>query len=244
MNDPRLEELRALTREGFERLCVEFPDQLAQAGTLFLGKHYARKPRGILMLGMNPGASTWHELDLKRQPYNFLLEGPADIRVRYWNNARKLFGASDELRNEMEEATFSFSCPFRTLRWNGIPRPLTQSLIRNSKPVLAKVLADCDPRLVILAGSAGIDLFGYVSSPRLTWGAEIAAGGDTKGTYRWRALQATFDGRAFVVAQIPHLSRAGSRKRLEECAQWLGEIVRRGSRDLDPSPSDEGRAAT
>ena len=221
-----LKRVQDLARDGFERLCVEFPDQRLLAGTLFLGKSYAAKPHGILMLGLNPGASKWQQLDVKLHPHDFLLEGDPSVKVRYWTNARKLFNGTTELRAAMDAATFSFCCPFRTDRWNGIPKSRTQALIRNSKPVLAQIMTDCRPALVILAGVEGVNLFGYTTSPILKWEAEISRGGDEKGAYQWRAANASFDGSSFVVAQIPHLSRAGSAVKLQQCSEWLTVIAR------------------
>lgn len=224
--DSVLNRVQDLVSEGFESLCAEFPDQRQLAGTLFLGKYYAKKPGGILMLGLNPGASPWPKIDVKLHPHNFLLEGEPELKVRYWTNARKLFNGTTELRAAMDSATFSFCCPYRTARWNGLPKTRIQALIRNSKPVLAQMMTDCRPSLVILAGVEGAKLFSYTTSPRLEWGAEIGRGGDAKGTYQWRAVSASFDGASFVVAQIPHLSRAGAPAKLKSCAEWLTSIER------------------
>ena len=87
-------------------------------------------------------------------------------------------------------------------------------------------MTDCRPALVILAGVEGVKLFGYTTDPRLKWEAEISRGGDEKGAYQWRAANATFDGSPFVVAQIPHLSRAGAVAKLQQCAEWLTVIAR------------------
>ena len=49
--------------------------------------------------------------------------------------------------------------------------------------------------------------------------------GGTGGVDQWAAYATTCDGRSVTVAQVPHLSRATSRPRLEECGRWLGETV-------------------
>ena len=96
---------------------------------------------------------------------------------------------------------------------------------RLNAPVLARMLDDCAPRLVIVAGIAGLNVFRYAAPANLQTGAELSRGGDARGTYPWRALEATLGGRPFVLAQIPHLSRAGSKHRLKECSEWLMTLV-------------------
>jgi hypothetical protein len=223
---PSPDALQELTQAGFDRLWQEFPDQKPLVGTLFLGKHYAQPDPGILMLGINPGASNDPKLDLKLHEHNYLLEGPANIRIRYWTNARRLFGATDELRAHMESATYSFCCPFRTIKWNGLELARIRSLIRNSKPVMARMLADCKPKVIIVAGTAGLQVLGYTAAPLLDLGEPFDRGGDAKGKYRWQALSASHSGRPLTVVQIPHLSRASSKVRLAECGQWLSATVR------------------
>jgi hypothetical protein len=224
--EAQLTALQAHAKAGFEQLCAEFPEQEKLGGLVFLGRHYAERPPGILMLGINPGASEYKRLSADLQKHNWLLEGDAGHRVRYWTNARFLFGTDPELRHAMEHATFSFCCPYRTLKSNGLPTALIRALIRNSKPVLKQMLTDCAPRIVIVAGVEGMRLFGYTADIEVDQLPVLSSGGDTSGTYQWRAVQAEFDGAPFVLVQIPHLSRAGSRRRLDECRTWLTDVIR------------------
>jgi hypothetical protein len=222
---PSPDRVGELTREGFERLCEEFPDQKPLGCTLFLGQYYARADPGILMLGINPGGRAYRELDLKLHKQNWLLEGPDDLKVRYWTNARRLFGATHELRAAMELATYSFCSPYRTIKWKGLERDRVRSLIRNSKPVMRRMLADCKPKVIIVAGAAGFQVLGYTAGADLELGESFDRGGDESGTYRWKAFNAAHAGNQVVVVQIPHLSRASSKVRLKECGEWLSSIV-------------------
>lgn len=224
-----IDAIKQLVVEGYNRLCDEYPDQRSLGCIPFLGKHYAAPEPGILMLGINPGGRGYRELDLELHDSNWLLEGPPDLKIRYWSNARRLFGTSAELRSAMETATFSFCCPYRTARWNGLERGRLHSLIRNSQPVMTRMLADCRPKLIIVAGAAGLQALGYIASPALELGEVVDHGGDGKGTYTWKALRARHEGRELVVAQIPHLSRANSHARLAECGAWLTDLVTQAS---------------
>jgi hypothetical protein len=218
--------LQQLVVEGYEKLCDEFPDQRSTGCIPFLGKHYADPGSGILMLGINPGGKKgYREIDLELPRWNWLLDGPAEPKVRYWTNARRLFSATPALRDAMERATFSFCCPYRTTRWNGLERGRRESLIGNSKPVMIRMLADCQPRLIIVAGAAGLQALADVGSPVIVIGDVIQHGGDAKGAYKWKSLKAHHEGRELLVAQIPHLSRANSHARLKECGQWLTGLV-------------------
>jgi hypothetical protein len=224
-SSPSIDAIKQLVVDGYHRLCDEYPDQRPLGCIPFLGKHYAASEPGILMLGINPGGRGHREVDLELHDWNWLLEGPPELKIRYWNNARRLFSTTVDLRSAMETATFSFCCPYRTARWNGLERGRRQSLIRNSKPVMARMLADCQPRLIIVAGIAGLQGLGDIASPVLELGAVIDHGGDGKGTYTWKALRAHHEGRQLTVAQIPHLSRANSHARLAECGTWLTTLV-------------------
>lgn len=220
-----LQDVRRIADAEFIQLCKEHRDQFDAGGTLLLGKHYANEKRGILMLGLNPGANKGSQnFYVGTYPSNLLLPGGSNERFSYWRNARSLFGATP-LRDAMENATFSFCCPFRTSTWSNLPRQKRDALIRHSRPILTQVLQDCAPRLVIVAGVAGLDALRTIAAPKLTIGGVISDGGDPSATYQWRVYSATFDDSEVVVAQIPHLSRANSHARLESCGKWLGDLV-------------------
>lgn len=221
-----LQDVRRVANAELDRLREEHPEQFEKGGTLLLGKHYAHEKRGILMLGLNPGASKGpQEFYVDRYTSNLLLPGGPNERFSYWRNARTLFAATTPLLTAMETATFSFCCPFRTSTWSNLPRQKRDALIQHSRPILTQVLQDCVPRLVIVAGVAGLDALRTIAAPRLTIGSMVSDGGDPSATYQWRAYRATFDESEVVVAQIPHLSRANSRAKLQSCGSWLSDLV-------------------
>ena len=221
-----LQDVRRIADAEFAQLCKEHRDQFEAGGTLLLGKHYANEKRGILMLGLNPGANKGpQKLYVGTYSSNLLLPGGPNERFSYWRNARTLFAATAPLLSAMESATFSFCCPFRTSTWSNLPRQKRDALIRYSRPILTQVLQDCAPRLVIVAGVAGLDALRTIAAPRLTISGVISDGGDRSATYQWRAYSATFDDSEVVVAQVPHLSRANSHARLESCGKWLADLI-------------------
>lgn len=225
MTDP-LDTIRIVASEENGRLCQEYPEQATYGGTLLLGKHYAYEQRGILMLGLNPGVNrNDSRFSVQKCPENFLLPGSPDHGFSYWRNAKALFGATPALAVAMQTATFSFCCPFRTPAWNAMPGSKRDALIRHSKPILTRVLRDCAPRLVIVAGLAGLEALRSIAAPALDIGKLVSDGGDPAGTYQWRAYQGTFQGEGTAVAQIPHLSRANARVRLANCGRWLSDLV-------------------
>lgn len=219
-------ELNALAQRQYEQLRAACPEHPDLGGLLFLGKCYAEPTPGVLMLGVNPGMGDKKDLYCGLWSANPLLEDWQSKRVRYWTNARVLFGATAELRQAMERATYSFCCPFRTASWNGLPRAHRASLAEYSRPILLRIISDCSPRLVICAGLAGIRALAAIAAPELRLGGVLARGGDDRGAYRWAAFDAEFEAKRLTVVQIPHLSRASSRRRLRECGEWLDGVVR------------------
>jgi hypothetical protein len=223
--DVRLSRLEVIARREYTALIDGQPENW-QGGTLFLGKHYAAMPRGILMLGINPGTNGVKQ-DFHTGLYdeNPLLPGASPTTLRYWRNARRLFGASDGLCAEMQGATYSFCSPFRTPNWNGLSPTTRQALIRHSRPILTRMMEDVDPRIVIVAGVAGEALFRALLTPELRPGELVSRSASAGGTYQWRAYAAAFGTSSLIVAQVPHLSRASSRKELERCGTWLADLV-------------------
>lgn len=226
--DRRVRELASLAAQGYGRLRACSPGLEDLGYTLLLGKNYARTPHGILMLGLNPGGTTNLGADAKRQCGNWLLDGIQGKRIRYWSNATRLFGRPDDLKAMMEDATYGFCCPYRTAKWSGLPNASLQALKRESAEPLTRMMTDCQPRVVILAGVASFEAFGEILGQRLMLCEALTSKcGDGRGTYQWRAWRAAFDGRSFLIAQIPHLSRASARDRLAECGHWLADILER-----------------
>lgn len=225
--DDRLATIRRLVTAEHEALTREHPALSDEGGTLLLGRHYAYEKRGIVMLGINPGANV-HDRSLYVGTYdsNCLLPGSPDEGFSYWRNAQILFGSTPELRSAMETATFAFCCPFRTKMWSGLPRVEREALIAHSRPIIGQLLEDCDPQLVIVAGVAGLDALRNIAAPRLRIGELRDDGGAPTGTYQWRAYHATRDGADTTVAQVPHFSRANARQKLTACGHWLSDLAR------------------
>lgn len=220
----RLEELQALTREGYQTLQRRFPGQFTLGGCLLLGKHYAHPASRMVMLGINPGVADSIHLDLGLQAHNYLLEGPDNVRIQDSTNSRKLFNASPSLIAAARLATFSLCCPYRTASWSNLAPDLRTALLDASRPVLRRIIRDCQPSIVVVAGVDGFNALQETLGRTLEVGRTLSRGG-TGGAYQWAAYAANCDGRPATVAQVPHFSRANSRPRLEECGRWLGEFV-------------------
>ncbi len=206
-------------------------------GALFLGGHYAEPRRGILMLGINPGRNAKDPTFGAGLPdRNFLLEGAEGVNFPYWRNAKYLFG-SEPLKTPMQSATYSFCSPFRTpnLSLSNQDRAL---LVSHSRPILRQMLAECAPRLIIVAGVSGAGLLREIAGDAIQVGDALPGEGDAKGKYQWRAYRAVVSGSPSVVAQIPHLSRANSRTRLDGCRRWLVGLVNELRLGLDRSATD------
>lgn len=213
-----------MAQREFSELVKGFPKQFERGGTLLLGRYYALRPRGIVMLGINPGGSG---RGFTTVPYgsNCLVDATRPAPYSYWRNARTLFTSTTSLAAGMEEATFAFCCPFRTPNWNGQPRALRDALLLHSTPILKRVIADCAPRLIVIAGVAGEALFRTMLGPDTGERRAIAGSGDAKGTYQWRAYSTTIHDNQVTIAQVPHFSRANSTSRLKECGAWLARLV-------------------
>jgi hypothetical protein len=220
----RLEELQELTREGYRTLQRRFPSQFTLGGCLFLGKQFAHPASRTVMLGINPGVGQWTGLDVGLQAHDYLLEGPDSARHRYLTGARICFKVSPQVREALRLATFSFCCPYRTASWSDLAPDLRSALLDASRPVLWRLMGDCQPALVIVAGVDGFRAFEQTLGRTLQVQRALSRGG-SGGAYQWEARAATCDGCQVTVAQVPHFSRANSRPRLEECGRWLGEIV-------------------
>jgi hypothetical protein len=218
----RLKDLAALVDEGYETVKETAPGA-GMGYTVFLGCSYAASPRGIMMLGLNPGVSSNENRNATLQESNWLLEGAPQKRLPYWMNARRLF-SHHGLAQSLADATFSFCCPYRTPTWVDLPATTRQALVRASKQPLQRMIEDCDPRLIIVAGIAGEAVFRETLGSELTVSQPVSTG-PYAGTYRWRASSCFLGDHTFTLAQIPHLSRANSKAKLQECAQWLADMV-------------------
>jgi hypothetical protein len=223
MDSPsRMNTLGNVVRRGYDELLLSFPTHERLGYTVFLGRQYAQPEPGVLMLGLNPGISSSTALDAELQSENWLLEG-APSKLRYWTHARYFFRSNTSLLSAMQAATFSFCCPYRTRGWD-LPVAHRRTLMASARPVLQRILDDCSPRFVILAGIETEQVF------QQTLGAEVVRetvrdGPYTRGKYRSRATRATWRGRPLTICQVPHFSRANEKLILEKCAAWLSGIL-------------------
>ncbi len=216
-------EIAALAHSQFESLeAAGFP-YTHLGGALFLGEYYAEPQRGMLMLGINPGGRTNKDFGAGLSATNCLLEGEPLVKFPYWRNAKYLFGR-EPLRQAMETATYSFCSPFRTPDFN-LSKADRALLVSHSRAILRQMLGDCLPRLIIVAGVSGEGLLREIAGESIRFDARLPGGGDQKGTYQWRAFRAAIAGAPGIVAQIPHLSRANAKHRLDECREWLVGLV-------------------
>ena len=223
LRNERLSTLATLVDEGYEAIRPLLGEK--ELGyTLFLGRSYAVSPPCIMMLGLNPGVGGSVDRGAKLQADNWLMDGMPGVRLPYWRNAKRLFNQHG-MANVLTHATFTFCCPFRTATWVNLPPAMRSALMSAARPALQRMITDCAPRLVIVAGIAGESVFRETMGDEFSVTATVSAGPYAQGTYRWRATQCTWRGQSFVVAQIPHLSRANSKGKLAECAEWLSGMV-------------------
>ncbi len=221
----QLARLRTLTETGYAELRTRCPDIPDLGGCLLLGRRYANEA-GVLFLGINPGGARQPtHLDTDLQLHDFLLEGPQTSG--HWQNARVFFGSSTLVRSRFAAATFGFCCPYRTTSWDLPPRQ-REVLVEVSRPVLQQMMADCRPRLIAVAGRTAFTLLQEILSPEFVVLASLGRGGPG-GAYQWAAHRARWRNDDTLLVQVPHFSRANSGSRLQECALWLADGLRRWS---------------
>jgi hypothetical protein len=93
-----------------------------------------------------------------------------------------------------------------------------------SRPVLRKMLVDCRPTLIVVAGKSGRDTLEEMVRP--TWHlTNVVSTGGKGGTYQWAAQRGMLNDEEITIVQLPHFSRANSSAQLYECAQWLSEVA-------------------
>ncbi len=218
--------------EAATRACPEL--QLHEKGlTLFLGPSYADATARVLMLGLNPGLlrdepggliqSTYaHNYDLA--PSTLLVGDPTDseaLRVRYWRNARRCFGATRILESVMRRATFSFCCPFRTPNWSTLNARQQHLLEECSRPVLRMMVSDCQPALVLVAGADA-------SKMLLRCGAFFENRTSIESCrHKWRLFETRAEWGDVSVAELHHFSYFNGLAELRECGEWLTTLVAR-----------------
>jgi len=222
----KLHVLEHMVEDGFEKICIEYPAMREMGGTLFLGKYYARPDGIILMLGINPGIISGElTLNTRLQEKNELLINPLEeTNIKYWKNARILFNTTGFLKSRLEKATFSFCCPYRTEEWKGTMKSI---LLENSLPIMTQMLIDCKPDYIILAGVTSLKLI--QSSHLLKPPLQITSESDVvyyDNIYQWKRVYTKWESRDISLLQIPHLSRAHGRQRLEESGYWLDKQIR------------------
>lgn len=71
----------------------------------------------------------------------------------------------------------------------------------------------------------GQQLFREMLTPEFVEIEAVSRGPYSRGTYRWRATGCAWRGQQVTLAQIPHLSRANSKPKLDECAEWLTGLL-------------------
>jgi hypothetical protein len=220
----KLAAVQQLTRTQFHALQARFPDSFELGGCLLLGRRYAHPASRALVLGINPGISPSTDLDVGLQQHDFLLEGPDRPRHQYFTNARKFFNSSPAVLDIVRLATFSFCCPFRTASWSDLSDGLRSALVESSRPILARIVRDCVPALIVVAGVDGFRVMTETLAGDVQVRRAVSHGGSA-GTYQWCAYDARINSRAVVIAQVPHFSRANSTPRLQECAGWLLQVA-------------------
>ena len=163
----RLEDLQALVRANFGELRARFPELFQTGGCLLLGRQYHIRPLAFWSWASTPGPSDFTDLDLRRQSFDYLLEGPDKPRHQNWTNARKFFNAAPRVLEAVRLATFAFCCPYRTAAWSSLPQSVKAALADSSRAILSKIVQDCPAELIIITGVDGFRLFTEIMSQRL-----------------------------------------------------------------------------
>jgi hypothetical protein len=150
---------------------------------------------------------------------------PDAQKIVYWRNARRCFGATNDLQNAMEYSTFSFCSPFRTPRWWETPSLQRNMIAECSKPILHQIIEDCHPEVVILSGKQSVAIFSHISGLPLH-GRSSPAGG--AGARTWAAFTGHGHWGEFLALQVPHFSVFNSLDGLKSCGEWLTSIICEG----------------
>ena len=98
-------------------------------------------------------------------------------------------------------------------------------MISLSRPVLRRMLEDCRPALVVVTGTSAHRAFEEIIRDGWQLTKFLSRAAKPGDIYQWAAFRGLLNGQETIVAQVPHFSRANSSAKLDECAQWLSEIV-------------------
>ena len=230
--DVKLEQIQKLAREYNLELSRELGESFKQrGGCLLIGKHYAEVPR--MFLGLNPGGyleDAGNNTVSEDSGDSFcvdLIEAPWDsLKISYWKHFCSFIDSAQGLREWMTNATATFCFPWRTKDGTEL-RKLDQKtggkLSEFSGNLFRQMITHhhegSDSGSVVLV-VAGIEALGWISSkPFLNFDlAKHSVESPThKGTYQWQKIELE----NITIYQVPHFSRANSRTRLSECANWL-----------------------
>lgn len=229
----KLEEIQTLARFYHQQLCGEFGSEaVAAGGNLFLGKYYAASHK--IFLSLNPG--TYRAGDIK--PFVVKLgehNGPwgnPSSEFAFWRNCRFFFSYPSGLADWIEDATSTFVIPWRSRSLNELrSHPKLEERIRAySRELLCKMVKHHQAKTLIVSGLATVKILAeFLCFPLDNQTIEYrfdGVGYRPNGIYQWMRINPSKAGikgliGETIIYQVPHFSRATSKKALRECASWL-----------------------
>jgi len=225
----KLEQIQELARKCNAELSGQLGEDFDQrGGCLFLGNHYADRPR--MFFGLNPGkladVSETGEGEASGDSFcvDLIEESWDSLKYSYWKNFCLFLDSAQGLREWMEDATATYCLPWRTKDGNELRKLDRQTggkLSELGGKLFRQMIAhhrDNSGSVVLIV--AGVESLQWIKSkPFLGFDVteHTVESSTRRGTYQWRKI--ALDN--ITIYQLPHFSRANSRPRLSECANWL-----------------------
>ena len=213
-------DIKNIASKQFDLLVKELPDQKRYGGDLFLGKNYAKS--NLLFLGINPGLDEDLPFKTELLESNVLLDGGS--KIRYWNNAATALANTQKLKEKFNLATYSFCCPFRTPTWSDLDSKKREILIDYSRPILKKMLEECNPDFIVVAGRASVNILFRSYSEIFTENKEYETVKLDR-FHQWSAHKVKISGKSVTVLQAPHFSYASNKEKLHNFSTWLSDKI-------------------
>ena len=121
-------------------------------------------------------------------------------------------------------ATFSYLCPFRVAKWNDVNKLKQDTLLEYSRPILNKILTQCQPKYIIVSGMYSIDiLLGHY--PDIFTDAKELEMVTLDRPHRWSEYGSVVNGQPVRILKAPNFSYASNKNKLREFSHWLSHKI-------------------
>jgi len=229
----KLEEIQTLARFYHQQLCREFGSEaVAAGGNLFLGKYYAASRK--IFLSLNPGTYRAGDIKpfvVKPREHNGPWGNPSS-EFAFWRNCTFFFSCPSGLADWIEDATSTFVIPWRSRSLNELRNrsELWKRIRVYSRELLRKMVEHHHAKTLIVSGVETVkivaDFLGFPLNSQTIEYRFDGAGYRPYGIYQWMRVDPSNSGieglvGETIIYQVPHFSRATSKKALRECASWL-----------------------